>query len=83
MKATIDIADALLDRARLHARQRGITLRALVEQGLRAVLTEESSEQAFTFKLRKATFGGQGLSPEAARLDAAGLYELANERRNS
>ena len=44
-------------------------------------VAEASSEQAF--KLRKATFGGQGLSPEAARLDAAGLYELANERRNS
>ncbi len=81
MKNTIDIADALLERARLHARHRGISLRALVEQGLRAVLTEESSEQAF--KLRKATFGGQGLSPEAARLDAAGLYELAKERRGS
>ena len=81
MTATIDIADALPERARLHARQRGTTLRALVEQGLRAVLTEESSEQSF--KLRKATFGGQGLSPEAARLDAAGLYELANERRDS
>lgn len=83
MKTTIDIADALLQRARLHARQRGITLCAVVEQGLRAVLTEESNEQAFTFKLRKATFGGQGLSDEAARLDAAGLYELANERRDS
>ena len=80
MKVTIDIPDALLERARLYARQRGITLRAVVEQGLRAVLTEECSEQAFTFKLRKATFGGQGLSPEAASLDAAGLFELANDR---
>ncbi|MFM8768327.1 MAG: hypothetical protein ACKOD9_11365 [Rubrivivax sp.] len=78
MKITIDIADALLERARLHAWQRGITLRALVEQGLRAALTQESREQAF--KLRKTTFGGQGLSPEAASLDAAGLSELANDR---
>jgi hypothetical protein len=42
-------------------------------------VAEASSEQAF--KLRKATFRGQGLSPEAEKLDAAGLLELANERR--
>lgn len=81
MKTTIDIDDALLEQARVQARQRGITLRALVEQGLRTVLIQESNEQAF--KLRKATFGGQGLSPEAVSLDAAGLLELANERRGS
>ena len=81
MTATIDIADALPERARLHARQRGTTLRALVEQGLRTVLIQESNEQAF--KLRKATFGGQGLSPEAVSLDAAGLLELSNQRRES
>jgi hypothetical protein len=83
MKTTIDIDDALLEQARVQARQRGIsiTLRALVEQGLRTVLIQESNEQAF--KLRKATFGGQGLSPEAVSLDAAGLLELANERLGS
>jgi hypothetical protein len=81
MKTIIDIDDALLEQARVQARQRGITLRALVEQGLRTVLTEESNEQAF--KLSKATFRGRGLSPEVANLDAAGLLELANERRGS
>lgn len=38
MKTTIDIADALFERARQEARDRGTTLRALVEEGLRAVL---------------------------------------------
>lgn len=40
MKTTIDIADPLFDRARRLARERGTTLRALVEDGLRRVLDE-------------------------------------------
>jgi hypothetical protein len=38
VKTTIEIADALLDAARTQARERGTTLRAIVEEGLRAVL---------------------------------------------
>ena len=44
-------------------------------------VAEASGKQAF--KLRKATFRGQGLSPEAVSLDAAGLLELSNQRRES
>ncbi len=38
MKTTIEIADALLERARRHARKSGRPLRAVVEDGLRRVL---------------------------------------------
>lgn len=44
MKTTIDIHDELLGRAKRHARDRGESLRAVVEEGLRLVLaTSESS----------------------------------------
>ncbi len=63
MKTTIDIADPLLEAAKQVAQQRGITLRALVELGLRQVL-EASSKNKRTFKLRKASFRGQGLQAQ-------------------
>ena len=41
MKTTIDIADALLVRAKRHAQRSGIPLRAVVEEGIRRVLAAE------------------------------------------
>lgn len=38
MKTTLDIHDGLLERARRHAKATGRPLRAVVEEGLRAVL---------------------------------------------
>ena len=59
VKTTIDIADGLLDEARRAAAQEGTTLQALVEEGLRAVL--KRTRRRAPFRLRKATFCGQGL----------------------
>lgn len=42
MKTTIEISDALLTRAKRHARRAGKPLRALVEEGLRRVLSDET-----------------------------------------
>lgn len=39
MKTTVDIQDELLARAKRHARQTGRPLRAVVEEGLRQVLS--------------------------------------------
>ena len=46
MKTTIDIADPILRRAKLHARRSGRPLRALVEEGLRLVLEAETGTRA-------------------------------------
>jgi len=64
MKTTVEIPDALLDEARKTAAREGTTIRALVEEGLRRVIAERRRAEAF--RLRKASFRGQGLQPEAA-----------------
>jgi len=62
MKTTLDISDPLLNEARKLAARDRTTLRALVEQGLRKILAER--RRAPQFRLRKASFKGEGLQPE-------------------
>ncbi len=47
MKTTLEIQDALLERAKRHARRLGRPLRAIVEEGLRRVLSERSALVAY------------------------------------
>ena len=63
MKTTIHIPDSLFNEARKIAHREKATLRALVEEGLRKVVAERSARNSEVFKLRKATFKGQGLQP--------------------
>jgi len=62
MKTTIDISDSLLQEAKKLSAQRQITLRSLVEQGLREIISRQKSDQKF--KLRKASFKGNSLQDE-------------------
>lgn len=65
MKTTIEISNPLLREARRLAARDGTTLRALVERGLRQVVSESKTKPPF--KLRDASFkGGKGLQPEFA-----------------
>ena len=64
MKTTIEISDALLEAARKISRREKTTVRALVEEGLRKVIAEREGSRSF--RLRKATFKGNGLQPQAA-----------------
>jgi hypothetical protein len=59
MKTTVDIADSLLDAAKVRAAKENRTLRDLIEEGLRHVL--ESRPTAKPFTLRDASFGSKGL----------------------
>lgn len=64
MKTTIEIADALFERARAVVDREGTTMRALVEEGLRRVLDDKGAAHAF--KLRDARVKGRGLTAEFA-----------------
>ena len=79
MKTTIEISDPLLQRARKLAARQGVTLRALVERGLQRVLAE--TKQAKPFRLRKASFRGEGLQPAARDANWEELRERAYEGR--
>jgi hypothetical protein len=78
MKTTVEISDALLEAARRLAAQRGTTLRAVLEEGLRSVV-EGSTDEAFV--LRDASIGGGGLQPDVEEGGWARMAELANEGR--
>jgi hypothetical protein len=61
MKTTVEISDSLLDEIRRLAAIRSATLRELIEEGLRKVLSEEQPE---SFHLRDGSFGQGGLLRE-------------------
>lgn len=77
MKTTIEIADALLEAARLQARERGTTVRALVEEGLRRVLATESGSGGFT--LRDASVDGWGIRADVREGGWERIAELSYE----
>ena len=79
MKTTIDISDPLLEAAKKAAAREGTTLRALVELGLRQVI--ETRKRGGAFRLRKASFRGQGLQPAARDLTWEQMRELAYGER--
>jgi len=62
MKTTVEISASLLEEARKLAAREGTTLKALIEQGLRAVVAERR-QRVGTFRLRKASFKGDSLQP--------------------
>jgi hypothetical protein len=79
MKTTVDIADTLLDEAKRVALRDGTTVKALLEQGLRQILSERKANG--TFRLRKATFRGRGLQSGMADLSWERIRDLAYEGR--
>lgn len=79
MKTTLDISDPLLREARRLAARERTTLRALVEQGLRQVVIERKRPPAF--RLRKASFKGNGLRAEVGDASWDRLRDMAYEGR--
>ena len=79
MKTTVELSDALLAEARNAAEREGITMRTLIEQGLRLALTHR--KQMGAFRLRKASFKGRGLSAPARGVSWEQLREQSYEGR--
>ena len=63
MKTTVHIPDTLLEEARKIANQERTTIKALIEEGLRKII--DMRKQKSAFQLRKATFKGNGMHPDA------------------
>ena len=81
MKTTVEISDALLEEAKKVALREDVTVRTLIEQGLRHVIAQRKQRRG-PFRLRKATFKGQGLTAEARATGWERLRELAYEGRS-
>jgi len=81
MKTTIEISDPLLREARKLAQREGVTLRSLVERGLRRVVAE--TKPGPQFKLRKASFKGRGLQADLRDAPWGEVRDLAYEGRGA
>jgi hypothetical protein len=81
MKTTVEIPDPLLEEARRLAAREGTTVRALVEEGLRRVIAER--KRVGGFKLRRATFKGDGLRPDLAGASWERIRDAAYEGRGA
>lgn len=80
LKTSVEIADSLARKAKAHAARNNITLRALIERGLRMAMREDEEKQRFT--LRDASVGGHGLQSEYRDADWARLRAAAYEDRD-
>ena len=76
MRTSIDLPDALMARAKRLARRRGTTLRALIEEGLLAVLKSQASEP---FRLPDTSFRGDGMVDGLSEADWSRIRDLAYE----
>ena len=81
MKTTIDLSDELARKAKAFASRNKITLRALIEQGIRIVLRED--RVSGKFKLRDASVGGNGVQKEFEGADWAKIRDAAYKGRGS
>lgn len=76
-KTTVEIADDLFGRAKEMAGREGTTLRALIEEGLRLAL--ERRQRGESYRLRDASFAGDGLRPEVREGNWAQIRDLIYE----
>lgn len=81
LKTTIEISDELARIAKAHAARENITLRALIERGLRLALRADRHPRQF--ELRDASVSGRGLQAPYRDADWARIREAVYEDRGS
>lgn len=74
MRTTIDISDPLLAEAKSLAAQRGLSLKALVEEALRERLRSRGAGKRVAEQL--PTYSGHGLQAGVDLTDSAALLEV-------
>ena len=79
MKTTVQIPDTLFEEARKVAQRERITLKALIEEGLRRIIADRKRRSVF--RLRKASFKGNGIRPDLAGASWEKIRELTYEGR--
>jgi hypothetical protein len=63
MKTTVELPDALLRSVKRYAAAHGMTVRQVIEAGLRHVLASVPAASE-PFRLKRCTFKGRGLARE-------------------
>lgn len=81
MKTTVELADSLLEEAKATASEHGVTLRTLIEEGLRRAVDERRRRRSRAFRLPRASFKGKGLQPDVADGSWASIRDRAYEGR--
>lgn len=81
MKTTIDIADDLFLRSKQISRERGVTLRELLCEGLEHAIEKWSTKPAA--RIKPVTFKGKGLAPEYKNAPWSAIRDAAYEGHGS
>ncbi len=79
MKTTVQIPDSLFEEVRALAHREQTTMKALIQEGLRRIISERKRRNRF--RLRKATFKGQGLHPDLKEASWEQIREKSYEGR--
>ncbi len=81
MKTTVELPDGLLREAKRVALRERTTVRALIERGLRTVLSHRRPSERFV--LRRASFQGDGLVAGTSLRDWETIRDLAYSERGA
>lgn len=81
MKTTVELSDELAVAAKTYAARKGITLRSLIERGLRLVMSTDRKRRRF--RLRDQSVTGRGLQAPYRDADWSRVRESIYRGRGS